>query len=716
MSTAHLKTQYPVPVPRNPLPIKNFKATHSKQFEIERASQDSLPGEYMSSTSLSTNSSRAESSTNIFGDDSSENVDTHRSQTPATPSTSNNSDTSLPTPSTPPPRIIVPKAHTPSYRSPIPIVFGSPLGMTTRRPTVASAHTPPPPPSSVQHIQPFFETAQDDYLQFLEPNPVAPPEYESLPPGGCPKYPIMGPIETSASSFQSETLPDYTPTIYKIGMVSRKCEWLSPYEPSTTRSWRNMVMELNSTQLNFYSIPSNLEAHLSHFRGSGSQGEVPYTDMDNFNSTLTDNEDIEFYKMCQRVGIIPSDGTDNASNQSGSNIRRNSSSTSISSRGNIKNNKFLVRTYTLQHARIGLATDYKKRSNVLRIRVESEQILIDFGVTKTLIDWNLALGIGKDVSLDISERELPRYRTVPRRRRNRNRNRRNTTSNDTNSRETFLSTSGTNGRRRAQSDANLSYGQNSIKGRLFRMKSKLSLSGMTDSSNNNSNILPVRAMQPTFSVDDEDDDEEEEVDEVGGTGGEDEGAYSGADSLDDEGQVRFLHQSEGDEEEEDDEDADEYDPEILQENDRNDRQTRHYRPSISHLEDFKWDPCRDNTTSEAKLFRNCLRCIKPLTAEDLWIGKVLVKPTTLSPLNMSYLRNVKYGSGIPSNSSSTTSLASLSSTNNYTTTLGSGTSFRKRSFSIKDIPHMPDTTLPKVPNHFVKEYTVGSHGLIPKLI
>ena len=134
---------------------------------------------------------------------------------------------------------------------------------------------------------------------------------------------------------------------------------------------------------------------------------------------------------------------------------------------------------------------------------------------------------------------------------------------------------------------------------------------------------------------------------------------------------------------------------------------RTHRRSLSAQRDYKWNPMSDKAFNKKKYYRNCLRCIKPLTMDDTWVSRSLVKPTTLSPLNMAYLRVVKYAGPngeLLSNSSSCSSLVSLSKRN--------GGSLFKESSGIM----LPDTALTRIPNHFLKEYLVGSHGLVPREI
>ncbi|ODV97349.1 hypothetical protein PACTADRAFT_29775, partial [Pachysolen tannophilus NRRL Y-2460] len=79
----------------------------------------------------------------------------------------------------------------------------------------------------------------------------------------------------------------------------------------------------------------------------------------------------------------------------------------------------LLKSYSLQHAKIGIAQDYKKWKYTLRLRCETEQFLIQFPTAQSMIEWNLALCLGRDNALDLARRSMPHYRTVPRSRYNR---------------------------------------------------------------------------------------------------------------------------------------------------------------------------------------------------------------------------------------------------------------------------------------------------------
>ncbi|KAI0760409.1 hypothetical protein C8Q74DRAFT_1208137 [Fomes fomentarius] len=81
--------------------------------------------------------------------------------------------------------------------------------------------------------------------------------------------------------------------------------------------------------------------------------------------------------------------------------------------------KDLIRQYSLQHAESGLASDYQKRKNVIRVRVEGEQFLLQAKDVAAVIDWIEGIQMGTNIALDLDERSMPRGPIFPRRRRRR---------------------------------------------------------------------------------------------------------------------------------------------------------------------------------------------------------------------------------------------------------------------------------------------------------
>ncbi|QRV76231.1 Nascent polypeptide-associated complex subunit alpha [Ceratobasidium sp. AG-Ba] len=81
----------------------------------------------------------------------------------------------------------------------------------------------------------------------------------------------------------------------------------------------------------------------------------------------------------------------------------------------------LVRHYTLQGSESGLGSDYYKKRNVIRVRCEGEQFLLQAENVMQVVDWIEALQAGTNVALDLDERPMTKPPPFPRRRRRRRR-------------------------------------------------------------------------------------------------------------------------------------------------------------------------------------------------------------------------------------------------------------------------------------------------------
>ncbi|KAF8068790.1 hypothetical protein FPV67DRAFT_1489733 [Lyophyllum atratum] len=75
----------------------------------------------------------------------------------------------------------------------------------------------------------------------------------------------------------------------------------------------------------------------------------------------------------------------------------------------------------MQNAESGLGNDYVKRKNVIRVRVEGEQFLLQARDVGDVVKWIEALQASANVALDLDERLMPKGPLFPRRRRRRNR-------------------------------------------------------------------------------------------------------------------------------------------------------------------------------------------------------------------------------------------------------------------------------------------------------
>lgn len=241
---------------------------------------------------------------------------------------------------------------------------------------------------------PKFLDEGNDFFRYIDPEPVLSPSYASINPNKRIRFPIYEHIEKCSSK---EAPPTYSPAVEEVTVISMKAEWLSPYEPATTRNWRNFIMEINSTQLNFYRIDESLTAGIKNYT-NGDSKEGNGSHHSHFLSLPAKNAH-QFNKADQERICF--------------NLKRN--------RNKYLTNDRIIKSYSLQCAKLGIPTDYTKKTFVLRMRCEAEQFLLNFSHVDDMIMWTMYLQMGICVSLDLDLREYPTYRVVPRRRRRRRR-------------------------------------------------------------------------------------------------------------------------------------------------------------------------------------------------------------------------------------------------------------------------------------------------------
>ncbi|AMD19382.1 HBR481Cp [Eremothecium sinecaudum] len=246
-----------------------------------------------------------------------------------------------------------------------------------------------------------------DVMMWRDPVPAQAPSYTAVNPNTRITYPIF-------EQEEDNILPSYTPAVYDVVVVSVKQEWLTPYEPCISRTWRYYVMEINSTQLNFYDIDASLTKECKRAKPDAlNKPEGSAITL----STLTKCG--SFFSLHLGKEPIRMDA------ETGAHI----SAKVKKDRGQYLTPEKLHASYTLQYSKVGMPTDYTKKPYVLRLRCETEQFLVSFSNVDDLIMWHVYLDIGIGVSLDLDQREMPAYRTVPRRRRHNYRSHRSGRSN-----------------------------------------------------------------------------------------------------------------------------------------------------------------------------------------------------------------------------------------------------------------------------------------------
>ncbi len=75
---------------------------------------------------------------------------------------------------------------------------------------------------------------------------------------------------------EGDSLPRYSPAIYKIGVVSRS--WSGSLPTNLNEVGRHMVMELNSTQVNLFNS-SHLETHVVNYCHGWAGGSLDTNDL-----------------------------------------------------------------------------------------------------------------------------------------------------------------------------------------------------------------------------------------------------------------------------------------------------------------------------------------------------------------------------------------------------------------------------------------------------
>ncbi|ORX39860.1 hypothetical protein BD324DRAFT_648480 [Kockovaella imperatae] len=280
---------------------------------------------------------------------------------------------------------------------------------------------------------------------------ISPPRYTPPEPGVW----IPKPREEEGR----EQLPKYWCAVHMEGQLTRKNEFSAPGVQARDRSWKKMYFIVRGTSLIVYRFDPHrfpLKAEAGPLVENVSEAEskehlhvhvpgevktavtVPINGIppaaarrnDTRRASLPGSESgasgssiAERRMSVSSTTSVASEEKDaqlfpnrarSASTQSGSSAH--SGTTPISS--HFRENQ-LIKQYTLQNAESGLAADYLKRRNVVRVRAEGEQFLLQTDSARDVVDWIEALQAGTNVALDLDDRPMPKIITLPRRRRRR---------------------------------------------------------------------------------------------------------------------------------------------------------------------------------------------------------------------------------------------------------------------------------------------------------
>lgn len=211
-------------------------------------------------------------------------------------------------------------------------------------------------------------------------------------------------------SESQESLPNYVPSMELFGLALVKTEFLTPYKLNPRRSWQPMLIEQNSNQLILYKI--NLPTALKNIITS----LFKYCNKVDLENGLKDK--IENMKMSRDLSNLKKVYDEIKDNQL--------LFEPISKRATF--NKLLTKykgeihqLYTLNRMKIGKAPVMDesnntltnvKYQNILRLRVELNQLCIQFWSFNAMVEWYWHLNVGKDLCGEFDE--MPKLKSIPR--------------------------------------------------------------------------------------------------------------------------------------------------------------------------------------------------------------------------------------------------------------------------------------------------------------
>ncbi|KAK2461313.1 hypothetical protein APHAL10511_006840 [Amanita phalloides] len=281
-----------------------------------------------------------------------------------------------------------------------------------------------------------------------------------------PPYPTFGPFQRPLhiqprEEEGRERLPPYTNDIYLKAIMPRKMEFALPGIQAKDRKWRRVICVLEGTMFRVYRCPPKV-AGVSAIEGWWERkvgvGDVsisgpPYVSATNIihGPTIQARQRRRSMSPHQKAKKQDEQMNQTSAMAGGARIvspepkrsklavpflrsgrmHKRSQSELVSgstmpqsrerptSRAPSLDAGDLIKTYTLQHAECGLGLDYTKRKNVIRMKMEGEQFLVQAKNAMEVVSWIEGIQSGTNVALELDERPMPRGPLFPRRRRRR---------------------------------------------------------------------------------------------------------------------------------------------------------------------------------------------------------------------------------------------------------------------------------------------------------
>lgn len=222
-----------------------------------------------------------------------------------------------------------------------------------------------------------------------------------------------------------EELPPYQCTVHMEGYLPCKMENRTA-DTGMARGWDSMYFVVHGTALYMYKTnvslfyrPDMTPTHAWNLNNS--EGVLVHKQPCNAEDVLDDNHvavDELSMSLEERVKQGIELGRSFASYQAPSHAPRVPNQEERTRFVDILE-KHHFHTYSMDGAQCGYAADYTKRPCVIRIKVANNQFLIQTRNNHHLVDWIEALQGSTNVSTDLDCRPMPKFVTLPRRRRHR---------------------------------------------------------------------------------------------------------------------------------------------------------------------------------------------------------------------------------------------------------------------------------------------------------
>lgn len=262
----------------------------------------------------------------------------------------------------------------------------------------------------------------------------------------------------------SEPLPQYEPSLEYYGLSLIKTEFSSPYHYNNgNRSWKPVLLEINSTQLNIYDLKVEkkvLDLIVALYNDSNQLDDVmQIVQNEKMNNEGEDDLD-EMWNDAYQGDV---DDMKQSTSSKWKNLWHKSKYNKVLNKGIsqyydlIKENRMLfeptksaseysifksrfqgiqIASYTLNNMYVGeapslnhlISSMYKedkshinkhnistlvKYKNTLRIRIELKQMLFQFWSFYGMVHWFRALSIAKDLSSPLEDRSVTKLKSIP---------------------------------------------------------------------------------------------------------------------------------------------------------------------------------------------------------------------------------------------------------------------------------------------------------------